>query len=474
MNTSSPHRHEIKVLPTTLANQIAAGEVVERPASVVKELLENSLDAAATQIEVRIEQGGRRLIQVSDNGCGMTAPQARLALERHATSKIASVDDLFSIRTLGFRGEALPSIGSVAHLELESRVPEEVDGVAILVRGGEVTENRRVAMLPGTSVTVRNLFFNTPARLKFLSSDRTETTHITDLVLRLALGYPQVGFKLHIDARPVVELRPSQDEQQMRTRLAIIFGREFPDHCLEFVSDHDHMHLFGWLGLPNLHRANASGVHLFVNGRWVRDRAIQHALREAYGDALPKGRHPVLALFLDIAADAVDVNVHPTKQEVRFRQGHLIYALVRRALTEALAGHGGGQTMPPAAGVWSPEQATQGRETVIATLPTAASRPVTWQESTTPPPERQPRPASTFAANTGYAPRPAAPLATGATTRSMFPPASTSAPAVRATTAGHPPAMTAPAGSSTAPFDPTPLPGVAEGTLTAYHPDPAT
>ncbi|MBF0136525.1 MAG: DNA mismatch repair endonuclease MutL [Magnetococcales bacterium] len=412
-------RREIKILPTTLANQIAAGEVVERPASVVKELLENSLDAGATRIEVRIEQGGRKLIQVTDNGCGMTTEQARLSLERHATSKISSVEDLFQIRTLGFRGEAIPSIGSVSHMDLESRVPEESDGVAILIRGGQIEETRRTVLPPGTRVTVRNLFFNTPARLKFLRSDRTEATHVTDLVLRLALGHPEVGLHLMIDGKSSVEIRAGSDEQPTRIRLATVFGKDFPDNCLEFAGGNDFLRLFGWLGLPSQNRANASGIHLFVNGRWVRDRSIQHAAREAYGDTLPRDRHPVLALFLDVPPDAVDVNVHPTKQEVRFHQGNFIYTTVRRNLADALASlnrHTGiapgsgqhrinpspdtpiltGQTQgdilqagqlpgpPPQVGLLlgQPFRADQPpNERIIATLPAAVSRPVYWEET---------------------------------------------------------------------------------------------
>ncbi|MBF0176928.1 MAG: DNA mismatch repair endonuclease MutL [Magnetococcales bacterium] len=375
----TPSTRQIKILPTTLANQIAAGEVVERPASVVKELVENSLDAGATHIDVRIEQGGRKLIQVTDDGCGMTADQARLALERHATSKISHVEDLFQIRTLGFRGEAIPSIGSVSFMELASRVREETDGVAIPVRGGHIEETRRTAMVPGTCVTVRNLFFNTPARLKFLRSDRTEATHVTDLILRHALGHPQVGFRLQIDAKPVVEMRGGSDAQQTRIRLATVFGREFPDNCLEFAGSSDHLSLFGWLGLPTLNRANTSGIYLYVNGRWVRDRSIQHAAREAYGDTLPRDRHPILALFLDMPPDAVDVNVHPTKQEVRFHQGHFIHAAVRRSLAEALSTTHAHSNPTPAP--WQPAMGPSQGEQVVARLPAAASRPVHWEET---------------------------------------------------------------------------------------------
>ena len=361
---------EIRVLPDVLANQIAAGEVVERPASVVKELVENSLDAGADRIEVRIESGGRRLIRVEDNGHGMVAAQARLALMRHATSKIRSVDDLFHIRSLGFRGEALPSIASVSHLELASRVAGEVDGVRIAMKGGAEAAEQRVVMPVGTQITVQNLFYNTPARLKFLRAERTEAGHVSDCIQRLALANPHCGFRLLHNNREMLSIQAGHEERFLRQRLEAVFGADFTDNCLELHGEQEQSSVSGWIGLPELSRSSAMGMHFFVNGRWVRDKMIIQAVREAYRGVMPRERYPVLALFLSVPPGDVDVNVHPTKQEVRFQQKHFVFSLVRRAILSALTQAGGG-----AAGV-VPE-GTAG-EAVEATLPEAVSRPVRW------------------------------------------------------------------------------------------------
>ncbi|MBF0285997.1 MAG: DNA mismatch repair endonuclease MutL, partial [Magnetococcales bacterium] len=331
-----PRRPVIRQLPDYLANQIAAGEVVERPASVVKELVENSLDAGATRIEVKIEAGGKRLIQVIDNGCGMSGEQAALALQRHATSKIATTADLFRITTLGFRGEALPSVGSVSHLELESRIFEEPDGVRIMVRGGETLPPDRVVMPVGTRVTVRNLFFNTPARLKFMRADSTEETHIIDLMQRFILAFPSAGFRVWRNGKEYFSVEAGSGEKQTQNRLAVVFGKEFIDNCMRLDMEREVFRLSGWLGLPAVNRADGALLHLFVNNRWVRDRGVQRAVRDAYGDLLPRERFPAAALFLDVPPDEVDVNVHPAKHEVRFRRQGLIFSVVRQTVQEAL------------------------------------------------------------------------------------------------------------------------------------------
>ncbi|MBF0453754.1 MAG: DNA mismatch repair endonuclease MutL [Magnetococcales bacterium] len=384
--SSSLQPPEIHVLSEVLANQIAAGEVVERPASVVKELVENSLDAGATQIEVRIEQGGKKLIRVSDNGCGMTAAQSRLSLERHATSKIRSVDDLFRIRTMGFRGEALPSIASVSHLTLESRVASEVDGVQLTLQGGKNLEESRVVLLAGTRITVRNLFFNTPARLKFMRAERTESAHISDFLQRVALANPHVGFLLFINGKESLTLRIGSDDREMERRLGTILGGDFANNCLTLDCQQEQVRVSGWLGLPTLHRGSGAAMHLFVNDRWVRDKVLTHAVREAYRDLMPRDRYPVVAVFIDLPPDQVDVNVHPAKQEVRFHHRNFIHSLVKRSLAEALAEMGcrtyhhplidqQDNGSPPTASSFS---ALGENPSVSADLPAAVSQPAHW------------------------------------------------------------------------------------------------
>ncbi|MBF0460932.1 MAG: DNA mismatch repair endonuclease MutL [Magnetococcales bacterium] len=372
----------IQRLSAILANQIAAGEVVERPASVVKELVENSLDAGANRMEVWIEQGGKRLIRVVDNGHGMEEAQARLALERHATSKIASLEDLFCIRTLGFRGEALPSIASVAHFELESRIAEQVDGVRLVLRGGTLEQESRIVMPPGTRITVRNLFFNTPARLKFMSADNTEAQHVTELMQRLALAHPESGFKLWLNGRENLDIRAGTGEHGVGQRLATVFGDDFVSNCLELTSQQEHVAISGWVGLPTLSRSNARSIHLYVNGRWVRDKMILAAIREAYRDLLAHNRYPVLALFIQVPPETVDVNVHPAKQEVRFHQQNFVYSTVRRAVEAALAtlGRRTYQTAesPVAPGLDRVDPAWADADPLLANLPPAVSQPVHW------------------------------------------------------------------------------------------------
>jgi DNA mismatch repair protein MutL len=364
-------------LPEQLANQIAAGEVVERPASVVKELIENSLDAGANRIELAIEQGGKRLIQVTDNGHGMAEQQALLALERHATSKIASVDDLFAIRTLGFRGEALPSIASVSHLELATRSASQSDGLRVLLHGGIVQQQNRLVMPVGSKITVRNLFYNTPARLKFLSSDNTEAQHISELVQRLALAYPDCHFILSSNGKATLDVRPGSSDYLLAQRLAAVFGADFVENCLEVASEREDVNISGWLGLPTLHRSNARSIHLFVNRRWIRDKAIIATLRDSYRDLIATNRYPALALFIAVPPHSVDVNVHPSKQEVRFQHAQFVYGSVRRAVEGALAtlGKRTYQALPS-----TETQASQPdpADPIQASLPAAVSQPVHW------------------------------------------------------------------------------------------------
>ncbi|MBF0183076.1 MAG: DNA mismatch repair endonuclease MutL [Magnetococcales bacterium] len=378
MSTLPPLQRPIRRLPEQLANQIAAGEVVERPASVAKELIENSLDAAAERIEVTIEQGGRRLLQIVDNGHGMDDDQALLALERHATSKIASLEDLFAIHTLGFRGEALPSIASVSHLELHSRSAAQSDGIRLVLHGGQLQQQQRLVMPVGSRIVVRNLFYNTPARLKFLSSDNTEAQHITELVQRLALAYPHCHFTLTNNGKMTLDIRPGNSEYLLAQRLSAVFGADFVDNCLEVNSEQEDVRVLGWLGLPTLHRSNARSMHLFVNQRWIRDKVIIAALRDAYRDLIATNRYPALALFIAVPAHTVDVNVHPSKQEVRFQQAQFVYGCVRRAVEGALATLGSRtyQALPsqPSAAQNDPDEA----DPVRAVLPAAVSQPVHW------------------------------------------------------------------------------------------------
>nr|CRH04851.1 DNA mismatch repair protein MutL [Candidatus Magnetococcus massalia] len=380
-------RPQVALLPEVLANQIAAGEVVERPASVVKELVENSLDAGSSEVEVRIEQGGRRLIQVLDNGHGMDEANARMALERHATSKLHTTEDLFSIDTLGFRGEALPSVGSVSQLELASRVADAPDGVAITIHGGDLQPIKRLAMPVGTRVTVRNLFFNTPARLKFLRADRTEANHVSDLIQRLAVAYPEVTFKLMLNNKLQHHYRAVANESEYVERLGAVFGDDFIPNCMELSSGDEHMRVYGWAGLPTMNRGNGNGMHLFVNGRWVKDKVVTSAVRGAYRDLMPRERFPITALFIELPPAEVDVNVHPAKAEVRFRHSQSVYGLVKRALAEALEGIG-----PAAFQISDHETEYLARDeapfqesphsTMPVELPDAVSQPVEpWQPS---------------------------------------------------------------------------------------------
>jgi len=331
----------IRRLPETVVNRIAAGEVVERPAAAVKELVENSLDAGATRIEVTLRDGGRSLIAVDDDGAGMSADDLLLAVERHATSKLPD-DNLTHIATLGFRGEALPSIGAVARLSITSRPTAADSAWQITVEGGRFSPPQPAARRPGTRVEVRDLFFATPARLKFLKKPATELGHAVDAVHRLAMAHPQVGFRLTDGGRSVVTLTGQDGDlfDARLGRLAAIMGRDFADNALAIDAERDGARLTGYAGLPTLNRATAAMQFLFVNGRPVRDRSLIGAVRGAYRDVLAGDRHPMVALFLEIPADAVDVNVHPMKSEVRFRDTGLVRGLIVGALKHALAAAG--------------------------------------------------------------------------------------------------------------------------------------
>ena len=325
----------IRTLSAVLANQIAAGEVVERPASVVKELVENALDAEARTIAIELETGGARLIRVRDDGFGIPSGELVLALSRHATSKIATLDDLDRIRSMGFRGEALPSIASVSRLVLASR-PREADGGArVRVDGGTVSAVEPAAAKAGTVVEVRDLFFNVPARRKFLRTPRTELRHAEDAVRRLALARPDVTFTLHHDARRVVE---ATHRMEPRRRLSRLVGEEFAAGALEFDFDAGDLSIHGFLGPPSAARARPDRQFLFVNGRSVRDDVVRHAVRTGFGDALAGGQYPAFVLHLGVDLAAVDVNVHPTKHEVRFREPRHVHDFVRHAIARALGG----------------------------------------------------------------------------------------------------------------------------------------
>jgi len=337
----------IRRLPTETVNRIAAGEVVERPASVIKELVENSVDAGATQIDIRFEDGGRTYISVTDDGKGMTAEELPIALERHATSKLSPNEegewDLLNIGTMGFRGEALPSIGSVARLTLTSQTINAESAWQILVEGGAMGDVRPAPRfgLSGTKVEVRDLFYATPARLKFLKSERSETLAISDTVKRLAMANPTISFSLGNAKRTTLRVNGQPEgEDGHLNRIAAILGREFGDNALAIDTEREGIRLTGFAGLPTYSRGNSLHQYLFVNGRPVKDKLLHGAIRGAYQDFLARNRYPVAALFVDLPMTHVDVNVHPAKTEVRFRDPNLVRGLIVSALRHALAAAG--------------------------------------------------------------------------------------------------------------------------------------
>lgn len=326
----------IRRLPEGIANRIAAGEVVERPASVVKELAENAIDAGARRIDIAFRDGGRSLIRVGDDGDGMDPDELALAVERHATSKLSD-DDLVDIRTLGFRGEALPSIGAVARLTLTSRAKASADTWKIEVAGGRKSDPSPTPRIDGTLVEVRDLFFAVPARLKFLRSARAETAEAADVVRRLALATPHIGWSFASEERVLVDLEPEEDDDGgMRRRIARVMGDEVFANLVDFESGRDPFRLWGLASLPTYHRAQAGLQFFFVNGRPVRDKLIAGAIRGAYADLLMRGRFPALCLFIECPSAFVDVNVHPAKAEVRFRDSALARGAIISSIRDAL------------------------------------------------------------------------------------------------------------------------------------------
>jgi DNA mismatch repair protein MutL len=353
----------IHVLSETVANQIAAGEVVERPASVVKEMLENALDSGATRIKINIEAGGKKVIQITDNGCGMVRDDAMLAFERHATSKIRTAADLLSVATLGFRGEALPSIASVSRLRLETRAAEEPSGTVIEINGGKMARVEEAGLPLGTAITVRDLFFNTPARKKFLKSESTELSHIASLVTHYALAHPDKHFELHSATNAMLVAPPVAGHSE---RVYQVFGKETLDQLIPVGArqaldrtglpqrppwrraqqeddeagalsmDPGEIRLHGFISKPEIQKLNRNSIFVFVNGRLIRDRLVQHGLTEAYRNIIPPTVYPVVLLFLELPAAEVDVNVHPSKTEVRFRQQGAIHDFVRDSVRAAL------------------------------------------------------------------------------------------------------------------------------------------
>src|SRR5437762_4049299 len=367
----------IHVLPEHVANKIAAGEVVERPASVVKELLENSLDAGSTRIRIQVEAGGKRLIQITDNGCGMTRDDALLAFERHATSKIQSAEDLLTVATLGFRGEALPSIASVSRLKLETRALGQDSGTMVEINGGKIFRVEEAGLPEGTAITVRDLFFNTPARKKFLKAESTELSHIASLVTHYALAHPDKHFELHSATNAILVAPPVADSGQ---RVYQVFGKEVLDQLIpvaalqpleriglpqppswrreeqkgdagtlslstspireDLVQEEEksfgELRAHGFVSKPEIQKLNRNSIYVFVNGRLIRDRLVQHALTEAYRNILPPTVFPVVLLFLELPHAEVDVNVHPSKTEVRFRQSTVMHDFVRDSVRAAL------------------------------------------------------------------------------------------------------------------------------------------
>lgn len=341
------------MLPDEVASQIAAGEVVERPASAVKELLENSLDAGASQITIRIEEAGRRLIEVADDGAGITREDLQLAVARHATSKLSTAADLFHIVTLGFRGEALASIGSVARMTVTSRTADMQGGARIRVDGGIISAVEEIGAPGGTVVRVEDLFHNVPARLAFLKQDSTERRQIDALVTRYALAYPQVRFHLFQDGRPVLQTSGGGNRREV---LASLYGVDEARQMLEIALDDDNVSLSGFISPVGLTRSNRKDLTFFVNGRWVQDAALSSALLRGYQTLLMVGRYPVAAIFVQLDPEMVDVNVHPAKAEVRFKEPDRIFTAVQRAVKRGLLAYSPAPSLQP---VWNQPQEEQ-------------------------------------------------------------------------------------------------------------------
>ncbi len=402
--------NKIRILPDNLSNQIAAGEVVERPASVIKELVENSIDAGADRIQIEIELGGRRLMRVSDNGSGLGRDDATLAFERHATSKIRTLEDLAMISTLGFRGEALASIASVAKIELLTKVDPDPLATRVIIEGGRLIDVKDAARDTGTTIAVRDLFFNTPARRKFMRSEATENYHLTGIVTHYALAHPEIAFSMTNNGREVIAVAPAKD---LRERAFQLFGRQMIDSLLpvsggrEFVA-----RLSGFVSAPRERRTNRDSQYFFVNKRYVRDKTIAHGLREGYRSVLPHGIYPVAFLFVDVPVEEIDVNVHPAKTEIRFRRSEAVKDVIAEAVRESLARAGimpepstitnPNEVDPAAAEIRSPSNSEPGSEQIPMTFypPVAASgspavNPVSLHAATAATPVMEPEREST-------------------------------------------------------------------------------
>jgi DNA mismatch repair protein MutL len=334
----SAHVQADRILSSHLVNQIAAGEVVERPASVAKELIENSLDAECTRVEIDVERGGVKRLRVRDDGRGIPPDQLVLALSRHATSKVADLSDLEAVSTLGFRGEALPSIASVSRLRLISRSRDAASAWEVTVGSdGALEEPRPAAHPPGTSVDVQDLFYNTPARRKFLRTEKTELGHLEQVVRRIALARPEIAFQLRHNGRSLYDLPAAADDAGRRARLETLLGRAFAEQALILDEEAVDLRLWGWVVRPAFSRSQADQQFFYVNGRMVRDKLVSHAVRQAFSDLLHHGRHPAYLLFLELPARTVDCNVHPSKHEVRFREGRQVHDFIFRVLQRRLS-----------------------------------------------------------------------------------------------------------------------------------------
>ena len=323
----------IRILPENVASQIAAGEVIERPASVVRELLDNSIDAGSTNVVLKIENGGKRLIRVRDNGAGMSRDDLLLCLERHATSKIKSVSDLFSLSSLGFRGEALPSTASVSRMEIISRPPQQVIGHRVKVDGGKLRSVDQIGCPAGTIVEVRDLFYNVPARRKFLRADRTEADHIIHTLSRISLPFIHIHFRLEDRDKTILNLPLSENDIN---RLSVLMGSDVARSLVAVDQQAGELKIKAFLAPPNLNRSRGDRIFIYVNNRSIRDRLVTRAVMEGYGQRLMKGRYPQAVIFLDIAPSLVDINVHPTKQEIRFRNSRLVYQTIISAIEDTL------------------------------------------------------------------------------------------------------------------------------------------
>lgn len=327
--------NKIKILPEIIANKIAAGEVIERPASVVKELIENSIDAGATVITVEVVEAGKKLIRVTDNGCGMSPKDAELAFFRHATSKISTLEDLNAISTLGFRGEALPSIAAVSKVELITRLPNSVSGTRVRVVGGNITEVSETGAPAGTRISVNNLFYNTPARLKFLKSDNTELAHILAVLNRFALCYPEISFRLYVEGKETINLSPTRD---IRERAGFVFGAEADEELLYFQElSLPYAQYEGLISKPTFTRSSWQDFYVYVNRRYVVNRLVTTAIYEGYSTLLSVKRYPIGAFFIKIDPKEIDVNVHPTKREIRFRNEKAIYEEIKSVIEKTLS-----------------------------------------------------------------------------------------------------------------------------------------